>query len=211
MIYLSVVKKDGNWVILKTITNTINVRGNKTGNTYGDISVLDLDTRRAEGFWTQEDVYQNTGEYKVYKEKTVDFSEENAQVTYTYIYELMALNEIQSDLKARVDSMRESLYYAGFTFQDKTYNSSLVNRSNIQLMLLNSIVDEANFPSNLAWETTEGEQVPMDLATFKAFANQLAVWTRNLFITARTIKAAIDAASTYEDMRAAAVWDGQPL
>lgn len=39
MIFLSVVKNEnGEWVILKVITNPINVRGNKTGNTYGDIS-----------------------------------------------------------------------------------------------------------------------------------------------------------------------------
>lgn len=211
MVYLSVVKNGNNWVILKTITNTINVRGNKTGNTYGDISVLDLDTRRAEGFWTQEDKYVNTGEFMIFKEKTVEFSEENAVVTNTYIYELMPLDDIRMDLINRVDSMRENLYYAGFTFQDKKFNSGLSNRSNIQLMLLNAISDEANFPANLVWETVDGEQIPMDLVTFKAFANQLAVWTRNLFIEARSIKVAINAATTYEELRSAASWDGVSL
>jgi hypothetical protein len=212
MIYLSVVKNDsGDWVILKTITNVINVRGNKTGNTYGDISALSLDVRRSEGFWTQKDLYVNTGEFMVFKEKTVDFSEQNAEVTNTYIYELMPLDDIRNDLLGRVDSKRDGLYYAGFTFQDKQFYSGLANRSNIQLMLLNSIVDEANFPSDLVWDTVDGEQIPMDLATFRAFAKQLADTTRELFITARSIKAAINAATTYEDLRSAASWNGEAL
>ena len=51
----------------------------------------------------------------------------------------------------------------------------------------------------------------MDLATFKQFANTLAVFTRNLFITARQIKADITAATSYEDMRTAASWNGETL
>ena len=89
MIFLSVVKNEnGEWVILKVITNPINVRGNKTGNTYGDISKLDLDTRRDEGFWTQNDVYVNTGEYMVFDNKVTTFDEQAVEVTNTYNYEI---------------------------------------------------------------------------------------------------------------------------
>lgn len=212
MIYLSVVKNEsGDWVILKTITNTINVRGNKTGITYGDISTLSLDKRREEGFWTQNDEYVGTGEFMVFDKKTTTFSEEDAEVTNTYSYKLMPLDEIQTDLLGRVESKRDALYYAGFEFQGKQFFSGLANRSNIQLMLLNSIVDEANFPSDLVWDTVDGEQIHMDLATFKAFANTLAVYTRTLFITARQIKADIIAATSYEEMRTAASWNGEAL
>lgn len=212
MIYLSVVKDaNGDWKILKTITYPINVVGNKTGNTYGDISKLDLDTRREEGFWTQKDVYQNTGEFMVFKEKTVDFSEENAEVTNTYIYELMPLADIRSDLKGRVDSKRDTLYFAGFEFQGKTFFSGVSNRSNIQLIMMTALINEADFPSDLVWDTVDNEQIPMDLATFKLFVKALADFTRELFIEARNIKAAIDAAETYEDIRAAANWKGEAL
>lgn len=212
MIYLSVVKDaNGDWKIIKTITYPINVVGNKTGNTYGDISKLDLDTRRAEGFWTQKDEYVNTGEFMVFKEKTVQFSEENAEVTNTYIYELMPLDSIRTDLKGRVDSKRDTLYFSGFEFQGETFISGVSNRNNIQLIMMDALIDEANFPSDLVWDTVDGKQIPMDLATFKQFVSTLAVYTRSLFKQARTIKAAIDAAQTYEDIRAAASWNGEAL
>lgn len=212
MIYLSVVKDaNGDWKILKTITYPINVVGNKTGTTYGDISKLDLDTRRKEGFWTQNDVYQNTGEFMVFKEKTVDFSEEDAEVTNTYIYELMPLDDIRSDLKGRVDSKRDTLYFSGFEFEGETFISGVSNRNNIQLMMMTALIDEADFPSDLVWDTIDGKQIPMDLAKFKLFVKALADFTRNTFKQARSIKAAIDAAQTYEDIRAAATWNGEAL
>lgn len=212
MIYLSVVKgSNGEWVILKTITYPINVRGNLTGNTYGDISKLDLDTRRAEGFWTQEDVYQNSGEYMIFKEKLVDFDEQAAVVTNTYVYELMPLEDIRADLKGRVESKRESLYYSGFEFDGHLFQSGLTNRNNIQLMMVSALIDEDNFPTDLYWDDVDGVKVPMDLPKFKLFVKALTDFTRGLYITTREIKAAIDAAETYEEIRAAANWNGEPL
>lgn len=212
MIYLSVVKDaNGDWKILKTITNPVNVVGNLSGITYGNITGLDLATRRAEGFWTQKDVYENTGEFMIFKEKTVDFSEENAEVTNTYIYELMPLADIKSDLTGRVDSKRDTLYFAGFEFQGETFYSGVSNRNNIQLIMMTALIDEADFPSDLVWDTVDGKQIPMDLATFKLFVKALADFTRGLFVEARNIKAAIAAAETYEDIRAAAQWNGEAL
>lgn len=212
MIYLSVVKDaNGDWKIIKTITYPINVVGNKTGTTYGDISKLDLDTRRKEGFWTQKDVYENTGEFMVFKEKTVEFSEEDAEVTNTYIYELMPLADIRADLKGRVDSKRDTLYFAGFEFQGETFVSGVSNRNNIQLIMMTALIDEADFPSDLVWDTIDNKQIPMDLTTFKLFVKALADYTRNIFKEARSIKAAIDSAETYEDIRAAANWKGEAL
>lgn len=212
MIYLSVVKDtNDDWKIIKVITYPINVVGNLTGNTYGDISKLDLDTRRAEGFWTQNDVYQNTGEFMIFKEKVVTFSEIDAEVTNTYIYELMPLDDIKSDLRGRVDSKRDLLYFDGFLFQNKKFFSGISNRNNIQLMMMTALIDETDFPSDLVWDTVDGEQVPMDLATFKLFVKALADFTRDLFIEARRAKAAIDAATTYDDIRAAANWKGELL
>ena len=212
MIYLSVVKNDsGDWEIIKVITNPINVRGNLTGNTYGDISTLDLETRKAEGFWTQNDVYKNTGEFKNFKEKTVEFNEENAEVINTYIYELIPLDQIRTDLKGRVDTKRDTLYFGGFEFDGETYVSGVSNRNNIQLIMMTALIDEADFPSDLVWDTIDGKQTPMDLEKFKLFVKALASFTRNLFIKARSIKEAIDKAENYEDIRTAASWDDESL
>lgn len=212
MIFVSVLKdENGSWYIAKILNNTINVRGNTTGTTYGNIATLDLATRLMEGFWTQNDVYENTGEFKQFKEKTTTFDEVNGVVTNTYIYELMDLEVIKTDLKGRVDSKRDNVYFGGFEFNGKTFFSGLSNRSNIQLMLLSSLVDEANFPTDLVWDTVDGERIPMDLATFKLFAQALVDFTRTLFVKNRTIKDAIDAATDYDSIRAAASWDGEAL
>lgn len=212
MIFVSVLKdENGSWYIAKILNNTINVRGNTTGTTYGNIATLDLATRLMEGFWTQNDVYENTGEFKQFKEKTTTFDEVNGVVTNTYIYELMDLEVIKTDLKGRVDSKRDNVYFGGFEFNGKTFFSGLSNRSNIQLMLLSSLVDEANFPTDLVWDTVDGERIPMDLATFKLFAQALVDFTRTLFVKNRTIKDAIDAATDYDSIRSAASWDGEAL
>lgn len=212
MIFLSVLKDDnGSWYVAKVLTSTVNVRGNKTGTTYGDIANLDLATRLMEGFWTQSDVYVGTGEFTQFKELVTTFDEVNGVVTNTYVYELMDLNVIKTELKTRTEAKRDSLYFGGFTFNGNTYLSGLSNRSNIQLMLLSSIVDEANFPSDLFWDTIDGQQIPMDLATFRQFAQTLTNFTRSLFIKTRSIKAAIDAATDYDSTRAAANWDGEAL
>lgn len=212
MIFLSVLKdENGSWYIAKILTSTINVRGNATGITYGNIVGIDLATRLMEGFWIQNDVYQNTGEFMQFKEKTVDFDEVNGIVTNTYIYELMDLDVIKTTLKERVDSKRDILYYGGFEFDSKTFYSGIANRSNIQLMLLSSLVDESNFPEDLVWDTIDGEQIPMNLDTFKLFSQALVDFTRALFIQSRSIKDAIDAAEDYDSIRAAASWDGETL
>lgn len=212
MIYLSVVKNENDeWVILKVITNPNNVRGNKTGTTYGDISKLSLDIRRDEGFWTQNDVYVNTGEYMVFDNKVTTFDEEAAEVTNTYNYVLMPLADIRADLKSRVNSKRDQLYFNGFEFNSKTFSSGTAARNNIALFMTAALIDEANFPSDFAFPDLSGELVDMDLATFKSLVKTLSDFTRGLYTKARTIRDAIDAAETYDDIRAAANWDGEAL
>ncbi|EBS4516820.1 hypothetical protein DQT32_05330 [Salmonella enterica subsp. enterica serovar Braenderup] len=212
MIFLSVVKNEsGDWVILKVITNPINVRGNKTGNTYGDISKLDLDTRRDEGFWTQNDVYVNTGEYMVFDNKVTTFDEQAVEVTNTYNYVLMPLEDIRTDLKSRVNSKRDQLYFGGFDFNGHTFGSGNTTRSNVVLFMTVFQEDAANFPSDFSFPDVNGDLVDMDLATFKQFIKALSDFTRGLYSKARSIRAAIDAATTYDDIRAAASWDDEPL
>lgn len=212
MVYVSVIKdENGSWKIVKILNSPIGAVGNLTGNIYPDISKLSLASRLVEGFWTQNDEYVNTGEFMEFKEKTTTFDEVLGVVTNTYTYELMDLEIIKTDLKGRVDSKRDYLYYEGFEFNGNTFFSGLNNRSNIQLMLLTALADETTFPTDLVWDTVEGVSIPMDLATFKLFATQLAVFTRQLFIMDRQIKLDIDAATDYASIRAAASWNGEAL
>lgn len=211
MIYVSVIKDtNGDWKIAKVLSSPLNAVG-ITGIIWPDISKLSLEKRMSEGFWTQNDVYVNTGEFMQFKEKTVTFDEVNGVVTNTYTYELMDLDLIKADLKGRVDSKRDTVYFGGFEFNTKMFYSGLSNRSNIQLMLLSALMDEASFPTDLVWDTVDGERIPMDLATFKLFAQALVDFTRSIFIKTRSIKDAIDAATDYDSIRAAASWDGEPL
>lgn len=212
MIFLSVVKNEsGDWVIIKTITYPINIRGNKTGNTYGNISMIDLDTRRDEGFWTQNDVYQNTGEFMTFKEKVVTFDEEAAEVTNTYIYERMQLDDIKTDLISRVTSKRESMYYADFSFDGHSYNVDPSSRANIQLFVSAALIDESNFPSSIDIETVDGVLVSFDVDKLKKLVKELFDYTNSLYIKERIIKSNITNAGDYDAIRDAAKWDDELL
>jgi hypothetical protein len=211
MLYLYVVKNnDGSFSIVRVITNPVNVRGN-SGITYGDITRLDLATRIAEGFWTQEDVYDGQGEYMLFKEKVVTFDEELAVVTNTYTYELMPLVDIKSDLKNRVDSKRSEVLNSGFTYDGHVYATDQISVMNIIGAQVAILSDIDVITSDFVWRTMDDMNVQMDAAKFKAFTLALFAFTNTQYQTSWTIKAAIDAADTYEAIRTAATWDGIAL
>ncbi len=212
MLYLYVVKNtDGTFRIVRVITNNVNQRGN-SGITYGDLNILDLETRKAEGFWTQKDIYQDgDGQYMEYIDKVVDFDEDNAIVTNTYIYQRMDLTIIKNDLKNRVDSKRDEKVFDKFTFQDHTYSCDVNSRLNILSTHSAMQIDESIITPSFVWRTTDEQNISMDAATFKQFVITLFNFISHNYQQSWTVKAAIDAASTYEDVRAAAVWDGQAL
>lgn len=211
MLYLYVIKdEDGSFKIVRVITSPINQRGN-SGITYGNITILDLDTRKEEGFWTQEDVYVDQGEYMVFKEKQTAFNEDTAVVTNTYIYERMPLDEIKTDLKNRVDAKRNEKYYGGFTFEDVKYLTDRDSRMNIIGAQAAILSDSTVLPEGFIWRSADDQNIPMDADKFKEFAIELFQFSNGIYQEAWTLKAAIDAASTYEDARAAATWDGEAL
>lgn len=211
MLYLYVVKdEDGSFRIVRVITSPINQRGN-SGITYGNITILDLDTRKEEGFWTQEDVYEGQGEYMIFKEKVTTFDEDTAVVTNTYIYERMALDEIKTDLKNRVDSKRNEKYYGGFTFETVSYFTDRDSRMNIIGAQAAILTDSTILPEGFIWRSADDRNIPMDADKFKEFAIALFAFSNQIYQTSWTIKAAIDSASTYEEARAAATWDGEAL
>lgn len=211
MLYLYVVKdEDGSFRIVRVITSPINQRGN-SGITYGNITILDLDTRKAEGFWTQEDVYEGQGEYMIFKEKVTTFNEDTAVVTNTYLYERMPLDEIKTDLKNRVDAKRNDKYYGGFTFENVSYFTDRDSRLNVIGAQAAILTDSTALPDGFIWRSADDQNIPMDATKFKQFALALFEFSNTVYQTSWTIKAAIDAASTYEEARAAATWDGEAL
>lgn len=211
MIFLSVVKdsESQEWEILRVISSPINVRGNLTGITYGDIRVLDLDTRRAEGFWTQEDVYDNTGEYMEFKEKLVNFDEEKAVVTNTYVYQRMDLEVIKTDLINRVKSHRDTLINSGFEYNENTFDTSLEGRQGIcSLVTYISVKPDI---TDVTVHLPTDEEVSLTSDEVKELFINMTEYHQSLYTKCNTIKDAINATSTYEDARAAANWDGTAL
>ena len=211
MLYLYVVKEDdGSFRIVRVITSPINQRGN-SGITYGNITILDLATRKAEGFWTQEDVYVDQGEYMVFKEKQTAYDEDTAVVTNTYVYERQPLDEIKTDLKNRVDAKRNDKYYGGFVFEDVRYLTDRDSRMNIIGAQAAILSNPAVLPEGFIWRSEDDQNIPMDADKFKEFAIALFQFSNEIYQKAWTLKATIDAASTYEDARTAATWDGEPI
>ena len=211
MLYLYVVKNDdGSFKIVRVITSPINQRGN-SGITYGNITILDLETRKAEGFWTQEDVYVDQGEYMIFKEKLTDFNEDTAVVTNTYVYERMPIEEIKFDLKNRVDSKRDEKYYSQFVFENVSYFTDRDSRMNIIGAQAAILSDPSVVGEDFIWRSADDQNIPMTEDKFKEFALELFRHSNSIYQTAWMIKAAIDAASTYEEVRAAAVWGDEPL
>lgn len=212
MIFLSVVRNSESqeWEILRVISNPINVRGNLTGITYGDIRTLSLETRIAEGFWTQEDVYENTGEYMEFKEKQVSFDESTAVVTNTYVYQRMALDVIKQDLVNRTKSHRDMLINSGFDYNGNTFDTSMEGRLNLCALVhyvsLNPQVTEVSIPL-----PTSDSEVVLSSDNLEELFSQMMAEQQTLFTKCVSIKAAIEATTTYEDARAAATWDGTPL
>lgn len=211
MIFLSVVynQDTGKWEILRVISSPINVRGNATGTTYGDIRSLDLETRILEGFWTQEDVYENTGEYMEFKEKLVSFDAETAVVTNTYVYQRMELGVIKQDLINRAKSHRDMLINSGYAYNGNTFDTSMEGRLNLcalaNYVVLNPQVESVTVPLPSDTEVVLSNDSVEELFSLMMAEHQ------NLYQKCISIKNAINATDTYEDARAAATWDSTPL
>lgn len=206
MIFLSVIKNSkGDWEILKVLSSPINVRGNATGITYSDIRVLDFETRFKEGFWTQEDIYQNTGEYMEFKEKVTTFDETVAVVTNTYVYQQMDLQIIKDDLKNRTTSHRDSLINSGFVFEDNMYDTSLEGRQNLNSLV--SYVMVKPEVENITVHLPNDTEVILTPEKVKILFSSIMENQQELYNKCNTIKTNIDAATTYEEAKAAYQWD----
>lgn len=210
MIYLLVDKNEvtQEWVILKTITYPINVRG-LSGVTYSDISNLSLEVRKVEGFWTQSDVYENSGEFMEFDNKTVEYDEDGAVVTNTYHYKLMDLAVIKNELDARIVSYRDELLISGFEFDSHVYDTSYNGRQLIQGFVLESLIttDIDEVTIRLKNDT----DVVLSVADLKSVLSAIYAYTEQLYQKERQMRTDLAAAQTYQEARDAATWDGKVL
>ena len=210
MIYLLVDKdpETQKWVVLKTITYPINVRG-LSGIIYGDIRNLTLEVRKVEGFWEQVDVYEGNGEFKEYSYQDVTFDEDAAQMINTYHYVLMNLDIIKTELKNRVLAHRDSLLTGGYEKDGHLFSTSIDNRVVLQGYAIESLID-----SNMADVTIrldDDTDLVLTVAELKAVVSGMAAFTEALYKKDRVIRAAIDSATDYDAIRTAATWDDVPL
>lgn len=210
MIYLLVDKDQTTqeWVVLKTITYPINVRG-LSGVIYGDIRVLTLEERKAEGFWTQVDVYEDNGEFKEFSNKDVTFNEETAEMVNTYHYVLMDLGIIKEELKNRVINHRESLLIGGFTKDGKVYGTTYDARVLLQGFVLESMINSEL--TEVTIRLPDDTDSTLTVQELKELVSELYSYTESLFIKESTIRSNIDNATDYDAVRAAATWDDTPL
>lgn len=205
--YVSVVKDaNGNWYIKNTITSVYNVRGNKTGNTYGDISKLDDATRIDEGFWIENDVYINNVEFTIFNGITYTYDEVNGIVTYNYNFILMPLSDIKTELQNRVQNYLNTMFCGTITFN----STSVVISYQLRNMLY--AINSTNFPANLVVPIGNYKYLSIpDISTLTSLNDAISTYTVGIMQTAQSIYAALDAATTYDELRTAATWNGTQL
>lgn len=209
MIYLLVDKDETQqWVVLKTFTSPINVRG-LSGVTYSDISRLTLEERKLEGLWTLRDVYEGTGEFKEFDYKEVIFDEDAAEMVNTYHYKLMSLDIIKEDLSNRVISKRNELLVAGFEFDGHVYDSNTESRVLLQGYVLESLVNPDVVSVTIRLQ--DDSELQLTVSQLQSVLSSLYAHTEELYVKERDIRDDIAATSDYDAARAAAVWDGVPL
>lgn len=210
MINVFVKKNDeGMWIVAGVITSPYNVRGLKTGVTYSDIRYMDKETLIADGIWQQEDFYENNDEYLEFDKKETTFDEVEGIVTNTYKYKRMDLDFIKNDLGNRVSSYREYLINSGYDHNGKMFGTDVESRQ-----WLTSLVVYISL--NPALETIDiripsGEVINMPVAEFEELYCDIIEHIKGFYTKEVQIINAINATLTYEDARAAAVWDGVPL
>lgn len=200
---------EGVWEIQKVISSPINVRSTISDTIYGDISRLDLATRILEGFWEQEDVYNGTGEYKVFESKEVEFDAERALVINTYNYVLMPIQDIRDDFKSRMKSLRNDEIVNGGVLGGNdahVFPSNDAARSMYSLIVAARVLDAESFKEPVIIEDVHGNAIELSSVEFDKLVVDLALQTHQLYAKCRDIIAQIDEADSLESIRAVAVW-----
>ena len=205
------VKKNANdeWTVAGIISSPYNVRGLVSGIIYGDIRYVDKTTLTADGIWQQDDIYENNDEYLEFDHTETVFDEEAGIVTNTYIYKRMNLDYIKNDLIGRVASYRENLVNSGYEYNSKTFGTDTES-----LQWLTSLVVYSGLNTsltNIDIRIPSGEVITLPVTEFEELFSDIIEHINGYYTEENTIVTNIKATTTYEDARAAAVWDGQPL
>lgn len=206
--FLHVIKNEsGEWFINRYISSPINVFGVVSQITFGDISKLPLETRKLEGFWTQEDLYEGMVEYTVFDHKDVEWDEENAVLRNKYVYVQMPIADIQRDFQQRVISERDQRGIQGYSYEEHQYITDSLFRSTNALYLSLLAMDESSLPEDFSIEDTSGQAVTFTSTTFKAMCSDYATYNTELYKKCRELQANISKATTLEDVKTAATWE----
>lgn len=205
MIYMAISKDEaGNWVILKYLTSVINQRSPVTDETIGDVSRLDAAGRIAKGFWIQNDIFVNTGEFTELESKVTTFDDVNGIVINTYTYKLMDLDVIREEMKNRVRSYRSQLSIGTYTKDNNVFDVSSVGMTELQGYIIQSQLDTTL--ASVSIRLQSGSDVSFTVSELKSFYLELCAWREGLFDTEAQLVLAIDSAADYEAIRNVSVW-----
>lgn len=205
MSYALVLKNnDGEWYISKYLTSTKNQYSPVTGYTIGDVTILDAEGRLWHGFWRVDDVYVGTGEFTELDNTVVNWNDTEGVVTNTYTYKLMDLAVIREEMNNRVRNYRQQLSVSPYTKDGKVYDLSTDGRCELQGLVLETLLDSTI--DSVSIRLQSGEDVSFTAAELKAFYLEVAQYREGLFDTEEQLIAAINAATDYDAIRAAAKW-----
>ena len=214
MIYVYVKTNDNDELyVAGIITSPLMVKGLYQNKTYGDIRLVDPKDLQADGIWQQDDVYESSDEYMEFDRKETVFDSETGIVTNTYKYKRMDLDLIKNDISSRVSMYRETVLSAGLDRSGNVYGVTGEFRE--WLLSLQRYAE-----LNLELTSNDGEVkvrllndsfISVKVSELSEIFQDVMEFILGIFTKEEQIKAAIQAATTYEDVRAAANWDGTPL
>lgn len=212
-IYLSVVKDGDVFTIKKSYYNGQNVVGNKTGTLWHDARQMSLQERIDEGIYLRIDVPTEIDmAFATFERVDVTFNEETAEVFYKEIYNLIPLDETKAILKTRVVYEQTRKYTAGsvisFKGKDITLNQYTINAVNSYSDL---VALGGQLPQGALVQANDGSGIPLDDVSLKEVVQLICDDLHASSLQFVSVCSAIDAATTYEEAREAAVWDGVKL
>lgn len=209
--YLSVVKdENGVWVIKKVYPQGLNVYGNYSGVLWHRATQMTLEERIREGIYLQVNKTEGMDpEFSQYVRTDIVFDETTAEVVYTDVYELIDLQMIKDILRARAYNLRGQVINKTVMFEGEklTIDLPLVT----QLNAYSALAALDTLPSDLILQTRYGVSKPLTLELLVKLQKFIAKLQNDINVETAAISAAIQAATTYAEIKEAAVYNGNPF
>lgn len=209
--YLSVVKNEnGEWVIKKVYPQGLNVYGNYSGVLWHRATQMTLEERIREGIYLQVNTTEGLDpEFSQYVRTDIRFDEEKAEVVYTDVYELVDLQIIKDVLRGRAYTLRNQVINKTVMFEGEklTIDIPLVTQLNTYSAL--AAID--SLPSDLILQTRYGVSIPLTLELLVRLQKFIAKMHNDINVETTAISAAIQSATTYAEIKQAAMYNGNPF